>query len=243
MRVALLSDIHANLPALEAVLADVERHDIHAVWVLGDIVGYGADPNEVVAALRAAEAIAVVGNHDAVAVGRIGAEAFNPLAAQAARWTASVLSDEARSWCRSLPEVRQEHGVTLCHGTLRGPIWKYLLSAEAAQAHFALQPTPWSVVGHTHVPLVATMRDGRVELRRPEPNRPIPLPPGVQVCLNPGAVGQPRDGDPRAAYAILDLGAKVFELKRVPYPIAEAQRRIRTAGLPEPLALRLAIGR
>lgn len=243
MRVVVLSDIHANLPALEAVLADAERTGAEALWVLGDIVGYGADPNAVTAVLREAGATAVLGNHDAAAVGRIGVESFNPLAAAAARWTASVLTAESRAWLETLPEVRREHGVTLCHGTLREPLWEYLFTAEAARAHFALQTTAVSLVGHTHVPLLLAERGGELEVVRPQPGQRLTLPSTARACLNPGSVGQPRDGDPRAAYGLLDLAEGWFELRRVAYPVSEAQRRIRAAGLPEPLAVRLALGR
>jgi len=243
MRVLLLSDIHANLPALEAVLADAEGSGVESVWVLGDIVGYGADPNAVVELLRKAGASAVLGNHDAAALGRVGTESFNPLAAEAARWTASVLGPESRAWLESLPEVRREHGVTLCHGTLREPLWEYLFTAEAARAHFALQTTGLSIVGHTHVPLLLVERGGEIEALRPKAGERLRLPSTGRACLNPGSVGQPRDGDPRAAYALLDLSEGWFELRRAAYPVSEAQRRIRAAGLPEPLALRLALGR
>jgi diadenosine tetraphosphatase ApaH/serine/threonine PP2A family protein phosphatase len=243
MRVLLLSDIHANLPALEAVLADAEGSGAETLWVLGDTVGYGADPNAVVARLRDAGAVAVLGNHDAAAIGRIGIDAFNPLAAAAARWTASQLAPDAAAWLSSLPDVREEHGVTLCHGSLREPLWEYLFTEGAARAHFERQRTPWSAVGHTHIPLLLVERAGQLDLLRPAPGARLELPAGHRVCVNPGSVGQPRDGDPRAAYALLDLAEGWFELRRVPYPVAEAQRRIRAAGLPEPLALRLGIGR
>lgn len=243
MRVALLSDVHGNLPALEAVIADVERTAIDAVWVLGDTVGYGADPNAVVERLRQLGALAVLGNHDAAAIGRVGTDGFNPVAATAVRWTAGVLAEEAAAWLAGLPEVRQEGEVLLCHGTLRDPLWEYLFSEEAAHAHFALQRTPVSVVGHTHVPLVLTDDGTRVAARRPPVGERLELPASGRICLNPGSVGQPRDGDPRAAYAVFDLAEGWFELRRVPYPVAVAQARVRAAGLPEVLAARLALGR
>lgn len=243
MRVALLSDVHGNLPALEAVIADVERTAVDAVWVLGDTVGYGADPNAVVERLQQLGALAVLGNHDAAAVGRAGTDGFNPVAAAAVRWTAAVLAEEAAAWLAGLPEVRREGEVLLCHGTLRDPLWEYLFSEEAAHAHFALQTTPVSVVGHTHVPLVLTDDGARVAGRRPPVGERLDLPRSGRICLNPGSVGQPRDGDPRAAYALLDLSEGWFELRRVPYPVAVAQARVRAAGLPEVLAARLALGR
>ncbi|MBK6663308.1 MAG: metallophosphoesterase [Thermoflexaceae bacterium] len=154
MRVALISDVHANLPALEAVLAEAERAGAEAVWSMGDQVGYGAEPDAVVARLRAAGAVCVLGNHDAAVAGIIGTEEFNPLAAQAVRWTAANASPDTVAWLRSLPPTVQSEGWARAHGTLRDPMWEYLATGRAAAGHFAAQTTQWSAVGHTHVPMV-----------------------------------------------------------------------------------------
>ncbi len=203
MRVALISDVHANLPALEAVLAEAERAGAEAVWSMGDQVGYGAEPDAVVARLRAAGAVCVLGNHDAAVAGIIGTEEFNPLAAQAVRWTAGNASPDTVAWLRSLPPTVQSEGWARAHGTLRDPMWEYLATGRAAAGHFAAQTTQWSAVGHT----------------------------------------QPRDGDARASWALLDTGAGDVRFHRVGYDIGAAQARIRAAGLPEALGARLVRGR
>lgn len=237
----MLSDIHANLPALETVLRHAEREGAEQLWVLGDIVGYGPDPDAVVRELRTLGCVAVMGNHDAAAVGLITTEEFNPVAAAAAAWTARTIDEETRAFLRSLPQVLEVGDVTLVHGTLREPLWEYLITYEAAEAHFARQRTPLSLVGHTHVPLLLRRKDGEVLVHRPAPGERISL-DDTPLCFNPGSVGQPRDGDPRASYAVLDVDEGWVTLHRLEYPIALTQERIRAAGLPEALAARLSLG-
>ncbi len=238
MRIAVMSDIHSNIEALEAVLAHAATID--GVWCTGDIVGYGADPGAVIARLRSVDALCVAGNHDLVACGKMGVEEFNPVAAEAALWTAAALDDESRAWLSDLPLVVTDGDFTLVHGTLRRPAWEYLLDGLQAEAHFALQTTPYSIVGHTHVAMhcaesvVATLvdaTDGEV-LALGE----------TRLILNPGSVGQPRDGDPRAGYMLYDDAAGTVTWHRVEYDIAATQRKIIAAGLPKMLAERLWLG-
>jgi diadenosine tetraphosphatase ApaH/serine/threonine PP2A family protein phosphatase len=237
-RVALLSDIHANLAALEAVFAALPEVD--RVWVTGDTVGYGPDPSDVLALLREKDALMVAGNHD-VAVGTgSGMDMFNRYAAAAVRAHRSWLSAEERDRLASLPLTAEADGFTLCHGSLRDPIWEYVTSPGQAAATLTLARTPHCCNGHTHVPLLFALDPASVSVRTFSEDEPIPL--DGRMLVNPGSVGQPRDDDPRAAYAILDTAAATVTLKRVAYDVARTQRGIRSRGLPEFLADRLAIG-
>lgn len=243
VRVAVLSDVHANLAALDAVLAHAREHAVDAVWSLGDMVGYGPRPNEVLARLRDAGARCLLGNHDAAAAGIITTELFNTLAAEAAEWTARVLLEDQRSFLRSLPRVATAEGVTLVHGTLHDPLWEYLISTDAARRHFALAQTRVSFVGHTHIPLVVWRDEGgSFESIQPGDGETIDLGERA-VCVNPGGAGQPRDGDPRAAYAVFQASQNRVEFYRVVYDMGETQRQMRLSGLPDALAARLAHGR
>ncbi|MDA8236496.1 MAG: metallophosphoesterase family protein [Chloroflexi bacterium] len=240
MRLAVLSDIHANLPALEAVLASLPRVD--AFWHLGDVVGYGPHPDEVVARLRAIGAVGVRGNHDAAALGELGVEGFNPAAQRAASWTAARISPETRAWLGALPERLEVEGVTLVHGSPRDPTWEYVTTAREAAASLAAVATRCCLHGHTHVPVAWLEDEGRVDLVRATDGLELAL--GTErLLLNPGSVGQPRDGDPRAAALVLDTGAATATWHRVRYPVSDTQRDIRAAGLPDWLADRLAVGR
>jgi diadenosine tetraphosphatase ApaH/serine/threonine PP2A family protein phosphatase len=238
VRVGLLSDIHANLVALEAVLAALPAVD--ALWVTGDTVGYGAEPSEVIALLRQRGALLVQGNHDrAVATGE-GLEYFHDRAAEAARMHAAWLSADERDFLGSLPQIKSVERFTLCHGSLRDPLWEYVTSGPAAAASIARSPTPFCCNGHTHVPALY-VEDGRaLRAIRLANERPYEL--TTRCLLNPGSVGQPRDGDPRAAYAVLDTTAATATFFRATYHVAEAQRRIRARDLPEMFADRLAFG-
>ena len=242
MRIALISDVHANLVALDAVLAEAEGLGAEWVWNLGDTVGYGPDPNGVVARLSEVGARSVLGNHDAVATGAMGTAWFNPLAAAAAEWTRSVLEPEAADVLGGLGEVVREGEWSLAHGTLRDPLREYLVTVEAAEGHFAEQETPYSAVGHTHVPLVVRRDEEGVRGVPPVEGEAAALGEGL-LCVNPGSVGQPRDGDSRASYALLDTSAGTVTHRRVGYDIGETQRRMAAAGLPEALAERLSRGR
>lgn len=238
MRVGLLSDIHANLVALEEVLASIGKVD--ALWVTGDTVGYGPDPADTLALLRERGALLVQGNHDrAVATGE-GLELFHDRAADAAKLHQRWLSSEDRDVLGGLPLTAVADRFTLCHGSLRDPLWEYVTTPEAAKATLRIAETDFCCNGHTHIPALFTMKGGVGAVTRPAPRTTHQLEP--RTLLNPGSVGQPRDGDPRASYAVLDTEAGTATFYRASYRIDETQRRIRARGLPEMLADRLAFG-
>jgi predicted phosphodiesterase len=244
MRIALLSDIHANLPALEAVMNDLP--DVDQVWVLGDTVGYGPQPNEVVALLQAMGARSVLGNHDGAAIGTVDANQFNPDAKRAIEWTAEVADANTRSYFAALPEVRRDGDLTGVHGSPRDPIWEYITSPGIAAANVAHFDTRLCLFGHTHVPAVYRVLNGSIEASPGMPGDRIRM-EGARALLNPGSVGQPRDGLPDAAYAVLEVDASgsadAIEFRRVRYDIDRTQRLMRDAGLPPRLAERLSFGR
>lgn len=239
MRVAVVSDIHANLVALDAVLA--AAGDVDAVWHLGDVVGYGPEPNGVVRRLREIAAIGVRGNHDAAAVGGSEIEWFNPDARRAMEWTREVLEPDARAWLDGLPERRTEAGVELVHGSPRQPIWEYVTTTSIARANLDRQAAPLGLHGHTHVPVAWLEVEGSVRLVRPAPGDDLAL-DGRRALVNPGSVGQPRDGDPAASFLVLDPEAGRIEWRRTPYDVGAVQAAMRAAKLPGFLVNRLAIG-
>ena len=240
MRIAVLSDVHANLSALEAVRGDLPEVD--QVWVLGDIVGYGPQPNEVIAALQEMGARSVLGNHDGAAIGTVDAAYFNPDARNAIEWTAGAIDDNARSYLATLPEVRCDGDLTAVHGSPRDPIWEYITSSAIAAANFDSFETSLCLFGHTHLPAVYRLVDGAVEALPGLPGEVLSL-AGGRALLNPGSVGQPRDGDPRAAWLELDTEGWTARYHRVPYDVAGAAEAILAAGLPSGLAERLGAGR
>jgi len=237
MKIGILSDVHANLVALETVLSAIGTVD--ALWVCGDTVGYGPEPSDVLALLVERKATIVAGNHDrAVATGE-DLDLFNPPAAIAAKTHQRWLSVAERDMLAALPRTLETSDVTLCHGSLRDPLWEYVTNPKSAAASLALAKTAHCCAGHTHVPSLfragAQAQPGRVKYETPYPLAP-------RAFLNPGSVGQPRDGDPRAAYAILDLAAGTVTFHRSTYEVAETQRRIQDRGLPQILADRLGFG-
>lgn len=243
MRIVVVADIHSNLEAFQAALDHArEGGGIDSVWSLGDLVGYGPDPSDCIALLRSHPHRATIGNHDLAATGAIGVEDFNPFAAEAARWTAGVLAEEERAWLGGLPEVIVDGDFTLVHGSLRDPVWEYLVSPAAAEANFALQTTPLSLVGHSHLPLCFREDGPWIDIESLQDGQSIDL-RERRLIINPGGVGQPRDGDPRAAYAVIDTETGRFEHHRVAYDIAATQRKMKVAGLPAYLIDRLAQGR
>jgi diadenosine tetraphosphatase ApaH/serine/threonine PP2A family protein phosphatase len=241
MRIAVMSDIHANLAALEAVLADAGQVD--SVWNTGDAVGYGPQPRECIARLREAGAVWVAGNHERAATGAISTDDFNPAAALAAQWTGAQLTGEEKEFLDALPEIALQGDFTLCHGTLRDPIWEYLDDGDAALAQLALQRTPFAIVGHTHVPALVREMSGTYQIDDLGDGEVVALTGGPRLVLNAGSVGQPRDGDKRASYGIYDSEAATFTLRRVEYDIALTQKLMVGAGLPGWLIERLAVGR
>lgn len=241
MRILVISDIHANLTALEAVLADAGNVD--ATWCLGDLVGYGPDPNECIQRLQLVQNLScLIGNHDAAVLGRLDLFAFNLEARQALQWTQNVLKPKCHEYLNNLPERLVIGAVTLVHGSPRLPIWEYLLDTYNATQNFAYFDTPYCFVGHSHLPVVYQLVNGRTQadLFIPEEGERVVLSP--RAILNPGSVGQPRDHDPRAAYALFDPSEQTWELHRVAYDIASVQDRMRTAGLSERHIQRLSDG-
>jgi len=239
MRIAVLSDIHANLPALDAVLADAGSLD--GTWHLGDVVGYGPDPDGVVARLREIGAVGVRGNHDAAAGGGSEIDWFNPDARRAMEWTRTAISPQTVDWLRGLPERRAIDAFELVHGSPREPLWEYVTSSSIARDSLAVLNEPIGLHGHTHVP-VAFLEDGNeVERFSPRDGSTLDL-RGRRALVNPGSVGQPRDGDPRASYLVLDTATASIAWHRVAYDIEPVQAAMRAAGLPGFLVSRLSIG-
>jgi diadenosine tetraphosphatase ApaH/serine/threonine PP2A family protein phosphatase len=239
MRVAVLSDIHANLVALDAVLDAAGAVD--AVWHLGDVVGYGPDPNGVVGRLAAIGARGVRGNHDAAAVGGNEIDWFNPDARAAMEWTRGAISDTTREWLAALPERLVDGECSLVHGSPRDPIWEYVTSVPVARANLAVLDRPIGLHGHTHVPIAFRDEDGRVEAISPASDSVLAL-DGARTLLNPGSVGQPRDGDASASFLVLDTEARRCSWHRARYDVAAVQAAMTDAGLPPRLIGRLSHG-
>ena len=244
MRIAVLSDIHANLPALEAVRADLTKID--QVWVLGDIVGYGPQPNEVIAILQELGARSVLGNHDGAAIGIVDPAYFNPDARAAIEWTAGAIDGNSRSYLATLPDVRRDGELTAVHGSPRDPIWEYITNRGIAAANFDSFETRLCLFGHTHQPIAYRLVEGGAEVVPGLPGEVVQL-GSARALLNPGSVGQPRDGLPDAAYAMLDVregtdgGTLTFHRAR--YDIDRTQRLMQEIGLPARLVERLRYGR
>ena len=235
MRVSVISDVHGNLAALEAVLAAAGAGP---VWCLGDTVGYGARPNECCSLVRERAAICLAGNHDLAVRGTIDTHEFAGAAGVAARWTRGVLEDASRAFLDSLEPQATAEGVELFHASARDPVWEYVLSDEAAAVTLGLTQAPVVLVGHSHVALrISSLGEGGLA-----PDGTLVDLTGSRHLLNPGSVGQPRDGDPRAAWLDLDLEAGTAAFHRVRYDVERTQREIREAGLPKVLADRLEYG-
>ena len=212
MRIAVLSDIHSNLVALDAVLGHVGTVD--AIWHLGDVVGYGPDPDGVVERLATLGAIGVRGNHDAAATGGAEIDWFNPDARRAMEWTRTAISATTAAWLAALPERLVEDDWTLVHGSPRDPIWEYVTSTPVARASLAALTTPYGLHGHTHLPIAWVEEDGRVDAMSPGDGSTFRL-DGRRALLNPGSVGQPRDGDPAASCLVLDTDRLTVSRDRI----------------------------
>ena len=241
MKFLILSDIHANLTALEAVLADATEYD--AVWVLGDIVGYGPDPNQCIELVKTLpNLICLLGNHDAAVLNHIKDITFNPTARQAIHWTRETVTEQNLNYLGDLPESMAIDGITLVHGSPREPIWEYLLDARNATENFDYFDTPYCFVGHSHLPSIFVLKNGQpqADLIVPGKNSQVNL---VQrSIINPGSVGQPRDRDPRAAYIIFDQDNSTVQFHRVEYDIQGVQSRMTQVDLPYRHIQRLAEG-
>lgn len=246
MRYLILSDMHANHVALEAVLRRVRRKRFDATLVLGDLVGYGAAPNQVVEAVRAlpGRVVAVRGNHDKVAVGIDSGETFNHVALIAAQWTSRRLTRQNTRHVRDLPRGPRDvdDGLAICHGSPLDED-KYLFSDHDAAEVFTSWDVPVTFFGHTHVTSVFSLEGRSVRVRQLlGAEGELELVPGNRYLVNPGSIGQPRDGDPRASFMTYDSERRRVRWHRLEYPVARAQTRIRRAGLPDVLADRLAAG-
>jgi diadenosine tetraphosphatase ApaH/serine/threonine PP2A family protein phosphatase len=240
MRVAVISDVHANEHALKAVLREIDAADVEAVWCLGDTVGYGPRPNECCEVVQHRADICLIGNHDLVALGELSIGEFNHEAAAAAVWTAENLSEQSRGFLQRLKPSAETEGVDLFHASARDPVWEYVLSEEAARTTFELTDAPLVLVGHSHVALALSL-DGEYIGGGLAPGG-TELQLSGRWLLNPGSVGQPRDGDPRAAWLLLDLERRFAAFRRVQYPVGQTQTEMRERGLPTTLADRLSRG-
>jgi diadenosine tetraphosphatase ApaH/serine/threonine PP2A family protein phosphatase len=243
LRIAVISDIHANLHALEAVLAALEEEPYDALWNLGDTVGYGPRPNECCDAAKSVADLSLVGNHDLVVLGKgdVDVSDFNPEAASAAYWTREELTDESRTFLDSLSPSAEQPGAELYHGSPRDPVWEYILTIDAALAAFRATEAPLVLVGHSHVALALRLDGDDVTGGLARAGTEIDVSEG-RWLLNPGSVGQPRDGDARAAYCLLDLDAQRAAFARVPYDIEATQNEMRDQELPRTLVERLSHG-
>jgi len=246
MKIAVLSDIHANLHALEAVLAEVDAGGFDELWCLGDNVGYGPRPNECAALLRERATVCLAGNHDLVVLGKIPMTAFAGDAAAAAVWTQRTLDDDARTFLEGLEPAAAVPGAELFHGSPRDPVWDYVLSDDAARQSFAATLAPLVLVGHSHVALELSSAGAGIHGGKADADLRLDLGDRRRL-LNPGSVGQPRDGDPRAAWLEIDDTEVDNQrawatFRRTVYPVALTQAEVRGQGLPEILAERLAHG-
>lgn len=243
MRYAIIADIHANLAAFTAVLDDIKRRGgVEEVWCLGDVVGYGPDPHQCIELLCQYNHICVAGNHDWAAIGKLDTSDFNPDAATACHWTAQQLTPEDIDYLESLPLVIQRDDFTLAHGSPREPIWEYLLSANSARENFAYFQSQFCLVGHSHMPLVFEYSESGACLLNEFSAESVLTLGKERLIINPGGVGQPRDGDPRASYAIYDSKARSIAHYRIPYDVGATQARMMECGLPIQLVKRLSYG-
>jgi diadenosine tetraphosphatase ApaH/serine/threonine PP2A family protein phosphatase len=242
MRIAIVSDIHGNRQAFEAVLDAIEASECRELWCLGDLVGYGAEPDACVALAREHAAICLAGNHDLGVRGTLPLEQFSRGAALAATWTQEVISAETRAYLDSLEPSNLDEAVGLYHASPRDPVWEYVLSPLQAELCFDAQPSRISLIGHSHVALSFARFPGEPATGETRPDgTELDLADG-EWLLNPGSVGQPRDGDPRAAWLELDLSGRTAVYHRVEYDIDGAAAAIRAARLPDSLAERLLYG-
>ena len=211
------------------------------IWSLGDVVGYGPHPNECCRITRDRTALGMVGNHDLVVLGVVDVAEFNPDAGAAAQWTAEVLDEDSRAYLSALEPTAKRDGAELYHGSPRDPVWEYVLDPGAFRACFELTDAEIVLIGHSHVPLLATLDETQMHAAHAPGGTEVEL-QDLRVVINPGSVGQPRDGDPRAAYVVLDLAGGHAEFRRVGYDVGRTQRELREAGLPDSLAERLELG-
>ena len=243
MRYAVIADIHSNLAAFTAVLSDIEhKGGVDEIWCLGDIVGYGPDPCQCIELLRRYKHVCVAGNHDWASTGKVDTAYFNPFATTACKWTHQQLSQDDIEYLDNLPQTIEKEDFLLVHGSPMEPIWEYITSIGVATRNFAYFRSLYCLAGHSHEPVIFREEDGSCVF--------VPFTPDIgmvlgekRLIINPGGVGQPRDGDPRASYAIYDSESRIIKLHRIPYDIGATQDRMMQAGLPIHLITRLKAGR
>jgi len=236
--IAIISDIHSNIQALKAVLKEIDGVD--EIWSLGDLVGYGPNPNEVIETLKNKLSISLAGNHDQGAIGKIDISDFTKVAAQAVSFTEKELSPENKRYLEELPTMQASKRFTLAHGAPGENQWEYILSFESALYNFDQFKTPWCFVGHTHLPAVFSKKAPHVLV--PQEDKAIKLDPADKLIINPGSAGQPRDGIAKSSYALFDYKKNEFVLKRVDYDISATQEAMEKRDLPKNLIERLGMG-
>ena len=243
MRALVISDVHANLEALQEVLKDAEkRGGFDEVWSLGDVVDYGPDPGACIETLAELEILGVSGNHDYAALSKIGVENFNTYAAQSALWTRTQLNSDHEAFLEAMPLVANRGDFTLAHGSLREPLWEYMVNVQTAVENFSRMTSTYCLVGHSHLPFVCLEVDGEPRFNALTDGQEMALGKG-RIIANPGSVGQPRDGDPRASYMLYDVERGRISHHRVAYDIATTQERMVQVGLHPYLIERLRYGR
>lgn len=243
MRALIISDVHSNLPALQKVLEDAQQQGgFDAVWCLGDVVDYGPEPGPCIEVLSELELLCVAGNHDYAALGLIDVENFNTYARQSALWTIDQLDADHKEFLEALPKVAKREPFSMAHGSLRDPLWEYLVNGYSALETFRRMTTPFCLVGHSHLPFVCAEVDGMPLFRPLRDGDEVKLDKGRMIA-NPGSVGQPRDGDPRASYLLYDAEEDLLTHRRVAYDISATQERMQKAGLHPYLIERLSYGR
>jgi predicted phosphodiesterase len=245
VRVAVITDIHANLPALEAVLAAGEAAGVKETWCLGDVLGYGVEPDACTELIRERCQVCLVGNHDIAVLGGLDIASFSEAAAMAVEWTRDHVAESTLEFLRELEPRGERDSIGLFHASPRDPVWEYVLSGEQAEASMDANPQPIGLIGHSHVALFfnRSSAEGEGEVRGAEAGDRTLLDLNAgEWLINPGSVGQPRDGDPRAAWLELDTEQMTATFHRVPYEIERAAKPIAEAGLPSRLATRLYTG-
>ena len=245
MRIAAITDIHANLPALEAVLGAIDEDQVDEIWCLGDVVGYGADPDACTALAQERCDVCLVGNHDLAVLGALEISAFSEAAAEAVLWTREKVAEQTLDFLRQLDPTAQRNGIELFHASPRDPVWEYVLSGEQAEGCLNVLTERIALIGHSHVALffsrIPTGTKERMQGAQANDGATLDLSNGSWL-VNPGSVGQPRDGDPRAAWLLLDTDESTAHFHRTPYDIERAAQSISKAGLPQRLADRLYTG-
>jgi diadenosine tetraphosphatase ApaH/serine/threonine PP2A family protein phosphatase len=244
LKALIVSDIHSNIEAFQSVVDDATRQGgFDEIWSLGDLIGYGPDPGAVIGLLRQHEHKAVIGNHDLASIDKLSLEAFNPYAKAANLWNGKQLTSDERDFLDKQPQVIEEGEFVMCHGSPRDPVWEYVVSINAAVASFNHFDTHRCLLGHSHIPFICRPKgENSAEFQTPQLGVPLPLNTD-RMIINPGGVGQPRDGDPRASYALYDSGPETVTHYRVDYDIKTTQDKMRKYELPEFLIERLEFGR